>query len=107
MCRQWARRLGSEDLDRITPDQARHFLQRNRLRKQSGRSQEDGQMVLGFECLMRFFLLLRRKMMKCAGRSYLRELPFRRKSVQVIIRLQTKIKINRVTTYNSSVSCAI
>jgi hypothetical protein len=64
MCRQWARRLGSEDLDRITPDQARHFLQRNRLRKQSGRSREDGQMVPGFEGLMRFFLLLRRKMMR-------------------------------------------
>jgi hypothetical protein len=36
--------------------QARHFLQGNRLRKQSGRSREDGQTFLGFECLMRFFL---------------------------------------------------
>jgi hypothetical protein len=58
------KRLGSEDLDRITRDQARHFLQRNRLRKQSGRSREDGQMVLGFEGLMRFFLLLKREMMR-------------------------------------------
>ncbi|MCE3240638.1 MAG: hypothetical protein K0Q83_1145 [Deltaproteobacteria bacterium] len=37
-------------------DQARHFLQGNRLRKQSGRSREDGHTFLGFECLMRFFL---------------------------------------------------
>lgn len=37
-------------------DHARHFLQGNRLRKQSGRSREDGHTFLGFECLMRFFL---------------------------------------------------
>jgi hypothetical protein len=42
----------SKDLSR---DQARHFLQGNRLRKQSGRLREDGQMFLGFDRLMASF----------------------------------------------------
>jgi hypothetical protein len=39
--------------------------------------------------------------------SYFRELPFRREPIQAMIRSQIKIKITTVTTYNSSVSCAI
>jgi hypothetical protein len=49
----------SGGLSRVMRDQARHFLQGNRLRKQSGLSREDGHTFLGFECLMRSFSLKR------------------------------------------------
>lgn len=39
--------------------------------------------------------------------SYLGELPFRREPIHSMIRSQIKIKTTTVTTYNSSVSCAI
>jgi hypothetical protein len=49
----------SGGLSRVMRHQARHFLQGNRLRKQSGLSREDGHTFLGFECLMRSFSLKR------------------------------------------------
>lgn len=39
--------------------------------------------------------------------SYLGELQFRREPIQSMIRSQIKIETTSVTTYNSSVSCAI
>jgi hypothetical protein len=78
-----AQGVGFTSLSRVRQNPARHFLQGNRLRRQSGRSREDGQMFLGFEYLMCFFHGSRREMIGFRRSSYLRELRFRRESVQL------------------------